>query len=623
MEVTIVDSGDLPAGTIISFHTGTVRRHAQVQNGKAIGVTGIGTEPVRVDLMAEIGSHTFDVKEGQDVYEVPIGKEETSLKLQIRGAAGKEEPAESGSGVSRKLQTALMMRSYLDNHDVLRQMQELLQEMVVSQPEDPVEFMIKRLEMVCKDSQGADYDLIEGEVAGTVQKSDAPKEAAADSDSDDGADDGPDEPPPPPPQRKQRQSVSAEAYGAFNERKAYVPKVIAKDEAQTARLQEVLQACWMFKHHTPENMKIILDAMQEKQVEAGTRLIQEGDEGEVMWVIEDGELDCIKVIKGEEKVVKTCKRGDVFGELALLYNCKRAASVVASRACILWELDRETFKAICYEAAQKAPPEYEGFSAPAGAYEAAPAVSFSEAAPAVAAVAAADEEAKADDSDASDDEAPDESAPVKKPVRPPGRRTGVSAEASKGDADDWVPPVYEKTPEERASLSNIIKSSRDSKIHMLFGTVTQDTFEKILDAMFIKKLAKGENVIQQGDEGDYFYIVKKGDFDIFVKKGDDPPKRLSSEIVWMPKSPRILLLCSHKSRTLLYIVAKFHLVSPHLPHISPSIIHLPSHHCTEKIQHFLSNHNYQLLLIILDCSYPVLANIFPWSPKINVLKIAR
>ena len=566
MEVTIVDSGELPAGTIISFHTGTVRRHAQVQNGKAIGVTGIGTEPVRVDLMAEIGSHTFDVKEGQDVYEVPIGKEETSLKLQIRGAAGKEEPTESGSGVSRKLQTALMMRSYLDNHDVLRQMQELLQEMVVSQPEDPVEFMIKRLEMVCKDSQGADYDLIEGEVAGTVQKADGPKEAAADSDSDDGADDGPDEPPPPPPQRKQRQSVSAEAYGAFNERKAYVPKVIAKDEAQTARLQEVLQACWMFKHHTPENMKIILDAMQEKQVEAGTRLIQEGDEGEVMWVIEDGELDCIKVIQGQEKVVKTCKRGDVFGELALLYNCKRAASVVASRACILWELDRETFKAICYEAAQKAPPEYEGFSAPAGSEG--PAVSFSEAAPAVAAAAvAADEEAKADDSDASDDDAPDESAPVKKPVRPPGRRTGVSAEASKGDADDWVPPVYEKTPEERASLSNIIKSSRDSKIHMLFGTVTQDTFEKILDAMFIKKIAKGENVIQQGDEGDYFYIVKKGDFDIFVKKGDDPPKTLS-EIVWMQNPP----LCNHKSRTLLYTVPKFHLYFP----LSSS--HLNLHH---------------------------------------------
>ena len=102
---------------------------------------------------------------------------------------------------------------------------------------------------------------------------------------------------------------------------------------------------------------------------------------------------------------------------------------------------------------------------------------------------------------------------------------------------------------------------------MLFGTVTQDTFEKILDAMFIKKIAKGENVIQQGDEGDYFYIVKKGDFDIFVKKGDDPPKTLS-EIVWMQNPP----LCNHKSRTLLYTVPKFHLYFP----LSSS--HLNLHH---------------------------------------------
>lgn len=454
----------------------------------------------------------------QDVYEVPItarkesGAEDMSLKLQIRGAP---EHQEATGGPSRKLQTALMMRSYLDNHDVLRQMQELLQEMVVNQPLDPIEYMIEKLEMVCKDSQGADYDLIEGEIAGTVVPA-----VKGESDSDDGADDGPDEPPPPPVQRKQRQSVSAEAYGAFNERKAYVPKVIQKDEGQQARLKEVLQACWMFKHYDAENMKIILDAMQEKRVEAGTKLIQEGDEGEVMWVIEDGELDCIKNIKGEDKVVKKCSRGDVFGELALLYNCKRAASVVASRACILWELDRETFTAICYEAAQKAPQDYEGFSAPSSA---APA---SAAAPAAAAPAAAAEEPAVDavDSDASDDgeDAPD--VPLRK--QPPGRRTGVSAEASKGDADGWKPPVYDKTPEERASLSNIIKSSRDSKIHMLFGTVNQDTFEKILDAMFIKQIGKGENVIQQGDEGDFFYIVKRGNFDIYIKKGEDPPKTL-------------------------------------------------------------------------------------------------
>ena len=115
-------------------------------------------------------------------------------------------------------------------------------------------------------------------------------------------------------------------------------------------------------------------------------------------------------------------------------------------------------------------------------------------------------------------------------------------------------------------------------------------------------------MIQQGDEGDYFYIVKKGDFDIFVKKGDDPPKRLSSEIVWMPKNPPTMQ--PQKPDFVVYsgqIPSCFPPSSPHLTLHHPFTI--SSLH--RKNQHFLSNHNYQLLLIILDYSYSLLANIFP------------
>jgi cAMP-dependent protein kinase regulator len=42
-------------------------------------------------------------------------------------------------------------------------------------------------------------------------------------------------------------------------------------------------------------------------------------------------------------MVKSCEPGDVFGELALLYNCPRAASVEARDKCVLWQLDRDTF----------------------------------------------------------------------------------------------------------------------------------------------------------------------------------------------------------------------------------------------------------------------------------------
>jgi CRP-like cAMP-binding protein/serine/threonine protein phosphatase PrpC len=107
------------------------------------------------------------------------------------------------------------------------------------------------------------------------------------------------------------------------------------------------------------------------------------------------------------------------------------------------------------------------------------------------------------------------------------RRCGVSAEARSQKAEQaYVPPVYSKSTEERRQLSEIIRTSRDSKLQMMFGLVAPDTFEKIVDAMFQKTIAKGEKVIEQGAEGDYFYIVKAGHFDILVKKGDEPPKKV-------------------------------------------------------------------------------------------------
>lgn len=53
--------------------------------------------------------------------------------------------------------------------------------------------------------------------------------------------------------------------------------------------------------------------------------------------------------------------GEAFGELALLYNAQRAASVIAKTPCILWALDRETFINIAKESAVKKRQKYENF----------------------------------------------------------------------------------------------------------------------------------------------------------------------------------------------------------------------------------------------------------------------
>merc|ERR1712118_395147 len=125
-----------------------------------------------------------------------------------------------------------------------------------------------------------------------------------------------------------RQSVRAEAYGAWNQKKEFTPPKYDKTDEQKQRLSATLLKSFMFAELDSKDLETILLAMVEKKFEAQAKVIAEGDDGDFLFVIEKGSLDCIKKINNEDKVVKTCGVGDVFGELALLYNCPRAASVV-------------------------------------------------------------------------------------------------------------------------------------------------------------------------------------------------------------------------------------------------------------------------------------------------------
>lgn len=158
-----------------------------------------------------------------------------------------------------------------------------------------------------------------------------------------------------------RQSVSAEAYGTWNQKKAFTPPKHDKSEEQKERLSSTLLKSFMFNELEPSDMETILMAMKECVFEAGKKVIAEGEDGDYLFVIEKGQLDCIKNINGEDKVVKTCTPGDVFGELALLYNCPRAASVVAKDASVCWQLDRDSFSHIVKDAAVKRRTKYDTF----------------------------------------------------------------------------------------------------------------------------------------------------------------------------------------------------------------------------------------------------------------------
>jgi len=161
---------------------------------------------------------------------------------------------------------------------------------------------------------------------------------------------------------KMRTSVSAEAYGAWNQKKDFDPPQYPKTDEQKQRLNATLAKSFLFSSLEGKDMDTVILAMKEKVVGDGERLIQQGEDGDYLFVIEEGTIACLKKMEdGTEKVVKTCEPGDCFGELALLYNCPRAASVDSKSKCVLWQLDRETFNHIVKDAASKKRERYEAF----------------------------------------------------------------------------------------------------------------------------------------------------------------------------------------------------------------------------------------------------------------------
>ena len=75
----------------------------------------------------------------------------------------------------------------------------------------------------------------------------------------------------------------------------------------------------------------------------------------MLYVVESGELSCFKLFPGksEETFLKKYQPGEAFGELALLYNAPRAATIIADTESVLWSLDRQTFNHIVKDAANR------------------------------------------------------------------------------------------------------------------------------------------------------------------------------------------------------------------------------------------------------------------------------
>jgi CRP/FNR family cyclic AMP-dependent transcriptional regulator len=117
---------------------------------------------------------------------------------------------------------------------------------------------------------------------------------------------------------------------------------------------EALRKTFIFKDLDDQEVEEILEISQERRFVNGEIITQEGERGDSMFILIDGNVEVSKTLtmkleQGDfterEKILTRAKAEDnlVFGEIAMIDRENRSASVVATTECILLEIKREDF----------------------------------------------------------------------------------------------------------------------------------------------------------------------------------------------------------------------------------------------------------------------------------------
>lgn len=105
-------------------------------------------------------------------------------------------------------------------------------------------------------------------------------------------------------------------FGAHNLQREFVPKVIEKTEEQKKKIYEKLNESFMFKNLEEKEQEIVVNAMEEKTFKKDEEVIKQGDDGDVLYLVYSGTLNCFKKEKDKEEdtFLVTYKSGQAFGE---------------------------------------------------------------------------------------------------------------------------------------------------------------------------------------------------------------------------------------------------------------------------------------------------------------------
>lgn len=116
--------------------------------------------------------------------------------------------------------------------------------------------------------------------------------------------------------------------------------VVPKSENTKYYIISVLKRHFLFSQLHDYELEDMIDSMKKLNVGKGNAIITEGGYGDAFYILEKGECDIVKSGVVRDKI----EGPDSFGDLALMYNSPRTATVISTTSSVLWVLNRNFFR---------------------------------------------------------------------------------------------------------------------------------------------------------------------------------------------------------------------------------------------------------------------------------------
>jgi len=131
----------------------------------------------------------------------------------------------------------------------------------------------------------------------------------------------------------------------------YIKQTYDKSPEDRDLIKSALKNNQLFENFRDAQLEEFVDVFSPESFEEGSTVVRQATHGNTFYIVKSGTLKIYvdTIIDGrkmETQVGEPYGSGSAFGELALLYDSPRVATIRASEACVFWVIDRTAFKGL-------------------------------------------------------------------------------------------------------------------------------------------------------------------------------------------------------------------------------------------------------------------------------------